>query len=391
VDGAGNAYVTSATTDTNYPTTAGAYQTTSNLYPDSLRPNLPACDVIVTKLNATGSALVYSTYLGGGKNGRSGTSSGGAGIAVDASGDAYVTGWTNSTSFPTVNPVEATNNGGGVLGFKSFVTELNPAGSGILFSTYLGSSNDYWGYGIALDSAGNVYAGGAIETGSTANTAGFVARINLAPSPSFAVAGFPSSTTAGGPQTITVTALNANGTVNSGYTGTVHFTSSDPQAMFVDASTGLALTGNNYTFTAADQGMHTFTATLKTAGSQSITATDTVTGGITGSESGIVVQPAAVAQFLLSAPSSVTSGAKFSLTLTVEDAYGNVATGYTGTVHFSSSDSSATLPGNYTFTAADKGVHTFGKVVLRKRGTQTITATDTLDSALTATDSINVT
>jgi hypothetical protein len=149
VDSAGNAYVTAATTFTDFPTTAGAFQTTSNLQPSN--STMWSSDVFVTKLNPTGSALVYSTYLGGGTNGGHGTSSGGAGIAVDASGDAYVTGWTNSTSFPTMNPVQATNQDAGAFdgagdGMNAFVTELNPAGSGLLFSTYLGSGNkDYDG------------------------------------------------------------------------------------------------------------------------------------------------------------------------------------------------------------------------------------------------------
>jgi hypothetical protein len=137
--------------------------------------------------------------------------------------------------------------------------------------------------------------------------------------------------------------------------------------------------------------VHTFTVTLKTAGSQSITATDTTTGGITGSESGIVVKPAAAARFLLSAPSSVHHGTAFSVTLTVLDAYGNVVTGYVGRVHFTSSDGTATVPVDYTFTAADAGVHTFSSAVtLRKRGTQTLTVTDTLNGALTTTDTITV-
>jgi hypothetical protein len=176
VDNAGNAYVTSATTETDFPTTAGAYQTKSNIH-DS-KSSIKACDVFVTKLNATGSALVYSTYLGGGTSGGRGTSSGGASIAVDASGDAYVTGWTNSTSLPTKNPVQSTNNSGG---FDAFVTVLNPAGSGLLFSTYLGSgsSNDYYGNGIALDSAGNAYVGGAIASSVFSRPGnGFIAKID---------------------------------------------------------------------------------------------------------------------------------------------------------------------------------------------------------------------
>jgi hypothetical protein len=95
------------------------------------------------------------------------------------------------------------------------------------------------------------------------------------------------------------------------------------------------------------------------------------------------VNAAAASQFLISAPSSVTAGVPFSLTLTVEDAYGNVVTGYTGTIHFSSKDRSAGLSANYTFTSADKGMHTFSGVVLWKKGHQKITITDTLNSSLT--------
>jgi hypothetical protein len=176
--------------------------------------------------------------------------------------------------------------------------------------------------------------------------------------------------------------LNPDGSADTGYTGTVHFTSSDPRAVLPA----------DYTFTAADQGVYTFSATLVTAGTRSVTATDTTTSATIGSDTGIVVQPAAASQFLLSALSSVKSGSQFSLTVTVEDAFGNVVTGYLGTVHFTSSDGMATLPVDYTFTAGDAGVHTFTNAfILRKRGTQTITVHDTLDSSLTATDSINVT
>jgi uncharacterized delta-60 repeat protein len=198
---------------------------------------------------------------------------------------------------------------------------------------------------------------------------------------SFSVTGFPSSVTAGTAGTLTVTALNPDGSVNTGYTGTVHFTSSDPHAVLPA----------DYTFTAADQGVHTFNATLVTAGSQSISAIDTTTSTMLGFE-WIQVNPAAASQFILSAPSSVLHRSQFSVTLTVEDAYGNVVTGYVGTVHFTSSDGSATLPADYTFTAADAGVHTFSNgFMLRTRGKQTLSVTDTQNSALTATDSLNVT
>ena len=99
---------------------------------------------------------------------------------------------------------------------------------------------------------------------------------------------------------------------------------------------------------------------------------------------------AAASRLLLSAPTSGQANAAFSLTVTVVDAYGNVVTGYRGTLSFRSSDATATLPRNYTFTAADQGVHTFTGLRLKKKGRQTITATDTRDSSLTASVLIDV-
>ena len=136
--------------------------------------------------------------------------------------------------------------------------------------------------------------------------------------------------------------------------------------------------------------MHTFSAMLKTAGTQSLTATDTVNASIAGIQY-VTVNPAAASRLVLSAPASVKANAAFSLTVTVVDAYGNVVTGYRGTLSFSSSDSTAKLPKNYTFTAADQGVHTFTGLVLKKKGKQTITVTDTLDGSLTASVMIDVT
>src|SRR5712692_8497602 len=102
----------------------------------------------------------------------------------------------------------------------------------------------------------------------------------------------------------------------------VHFTSSDAQASLPA----------NYTFVAADQGAHSFSVTLKTVGSQSITASDTVTGSITGSQSGITINPAAATTLTVTGfPSPLTAGTAGTFTVTAKDAYGNSATGYTGT------------------------------------------------------------
>ena len=92
----------------------------------------------MTKLNPSGSALVYSTYLGG-SGGNGGNGDGGNGIAVDSSGNAYVTGYTTSTNFPTMNPLQPVNGGGT---YDAFVTKLNPSGSALVYSTYLGGSGD---------------------------------------------------------------------------------------------------------------------------------------------------------------------------------------------------------------------------------------------------------
>jgi hypothetical protein len=382
VDGSGIAYVAGTTTSTDFPT-VGAFQTglhTSKLSRSSV-------DAFVTKLNPTGTALVYSTYLGG--NNLDGASA----IAIDAAGNAYVTGWTQSTNFPTLIPTQAQkasgNDGWGYPNSDVFVAALNSTGNGLLFSTYLGGTSDDYGQAIALDSSGNMYVAGQTSSGfpttsgaaQTTPGGGMVFKMTPVPNTTLSLTGLPTSITAGQSGTVTLTARDGSGNVLTGYTGTVHFSSSDPQAVLPA----------DYPFTAADQGSHTFSVTLRTAGGQFVLVSDAV-NGFGGSEGGITVVPAAAALLVLSAPANVTHGVAFSVTLTVQDAYGNVVTGYTGTIHFSSSDSTATLPKNYTFTAADAGVHTFTNVfMLKKRGTATLTATDIGNSDLTTTDSINVT
>jgi hypothetical protein len=113
----------------------------------------------VTKISPDGSALVYSTYLNG-----SGFDVGRS-IAVDSSGDAYVTGFTGSTNFPIVNALQTVFGGGDFGDFDAFVVKLNPTGSALMYSTYLGGKGDDGGYGIAVDGVGNAYVIG--RTGST--------------------------------------------------------------------------------------------------------------------------------------------------------------------------------------------------------------------------------
>jgi len=146
VDDLGRAYVAGYTRSINFPTknplqaanVGGTY------------------DAFVTRINAAGSALAYSTYLGG-------TSIDyGYGIAVDGSYNAYVTGYTQSTDFPTQAPIQGTNEGGGS---DAFITKINATGSTLVYSTYLGGSGADIGNGIALDGSGNAYVTG--ETQST--------------------------------------------------------------------------------------------------------------------------------------------------------------------------------------------------------------------------------
>ena len=149
VDSSGNAYVTGQTASSNFPTV--------NAFQAAIGSSGGNSDAFVTKLNATGSALVYSTYLGGGGGDI------GFGIAVDSSGNAYMTGRTSSSNFPTANAFQAAHAAAGTN--DAFVTKLNAAGSALVYSTYLGGSGDDIGFGIAVDSSGNAYVTG--RTGST--------------------------------------------------------------------------------------------------------------------------------------------------------------------------------------------------------------------------------
>jgi hypothetical protein len=194
---------------------------------------------------------------------------------------------------------------------------------------------------------------------------------------------------AGAAHSVTVTALDAFGNVATGYTGRVKFTSSDPAAVLPA----------NYTFTGADAGVHVFpktpspALTLKTAGSQWVRATDRATATITGVQSGIVVTPGAATHLkVVVSTNPWPAGSTHTVTVTALDAYGNVATGYTGRIKFTSSDPSAVLPANYTFTGADAGVHTFPKTVspaltLKTAGTQWVRATDKATASVTGVQS----
>ena len=158
VDGAGNAYVTGQTGSSDFPVTAGAFDTTSN----------GSFDAFVTKLNSTGSAPVYSTFLGGSDNELP------SGVAVDSAGNAYVAGSTRSADFPTTpgafDPIH--NPGAFDTLFDVFVTKLNATGSALVYSTFLGGSNNDFGDALAIDAAGNAYLSGGTQSPEFPTTPG---------------------------------------------------------------------------------------------------------------------------------------------------------------------------------------------------------------------------
>jgi hypothetical protein len=176
----------------------------------------------------------------------------------------------------------------------------------------------------------------------------------------------PGSVRAGSPFDFTVAATDSNGAVDTAYTGTVHFTSSDGAAVLPADST-------------LTMGVKTFSATLQTEGIITLTGTDTGTASITGTSSGIGVRTAT--HFGVTAPSSVAPGSSFSFTVKALNADGSVDSGYPGSVRFTSSDGEATLPLDSTLI---NGTGTFN-ATLRTPGSATISVSDRGDPSLSGT------
>lgn len=154
IDSAGDAYITGTTSSTDFPTQS-SYQGTAH----------GNSDAFVSKLNAAGTALVYSTYLGGS------AFDAGNGIAVDSAGDAYIVGSTQSTDFPTVNAYQTF--GGSPQ--NAFLAKLNPAGNVLLYSSYLGEEegpDSSSGAGVAVNNQGDAYITGATASSFFPVTAG---------------------------------------------------------------------------------------------------------------------------------------------------------------------------------------------------------------------------
>jgi hypothetical protein len=223
------------------------------------------------------------------------------------------------------------------------------------------------------------------QTITVTDDAGLTDSISVVVTPvSFLVNGFPSPTTSGDEHSFTVMARDFFGNTATGYVGTVHFTSTDLQAVLPA----------DYTFTAADAGMHTFTATLKTAGTQSLTVADKLRlANSIGTQSGIVVEPAALDHFVVAGfPPMTIAGVAHDFTVTAKDLYGNTVTGYVGTVHLSSNDTQADFsPNDYMFTSDDAGVHTFTVTLKTAGSARFITVRDNENNVQATQNGIQVT
>jgi hypothetical protein len=257
----------------------------------------------------------------------------------------YVCDTSNSESVITIGA----SSGSGRIGVRP--TASTPVASGTM---YLDGSTG------AVTVSGVTRGAGGTNFGSLVQSPGATTQLAVA---------LPAAVTAGTAQSTTVTARDFYGNTTPAYRGAIAFTSTDP------AATKPA----DYTFTAADNGIHAFPAgvVLKTAGTRSLTATDKANATITGAASTSVTAADATSLTLSGITTPTAAGAATSATVTVRDAYGNLASGYRGTVAFTSTDPAATLPGAYAFTAADAGAHAFtGGVTLRTAGNQGVTASD---------------
>ncbi len=171
VDSAGNAYVAGATFSADFPVTSGALQSTNHASSQAVKGS----NAFIVKLNATGSALVYSTYLGGSDVAGGIPGDGASAIAVDASGIAYVTGSTHSTDFPTTPGAFQTSLRDAAVSFlgggDAFLARMNASGSALLSSTYFGGKAGEQPSAIAVDSSGAIFIAGATDSPDLPTTA----------------------------------------------------------------------------------------------------------------------------------------------------------------------------------------------------------------------------
>ncbi|WP_404369973.1 lamin tail domain-containing protein [Corallococcus coralloides] len=231
--------------------------------------------------------------------------------------------------------------------------------------------------GLRVDTAGTftfTATAGSLTQESQSFTVGAGAAAKLV------LAAFADPVDAGDSNDVTVSVTDAFGNRIQGYTGTVRFTSSDAQAVLPPDAV----------FAPADQGEKTVSGLVfKTAGTQSLTATDTAAPALTATVNAEVRSVTAASLEVIASAGPFGAGQSLSYELVARDAYGNVAKDYASTVTFSSSDAQAVLPGAYTFTLLDEGRHTFN-VELRTAGDQSVTVEDVTDLSLTASHTYSI-
>jgi streptogramin lyase len=345
--------------------------------------------------NDVGTAAITNSTIAGNTASSQGTGTGGGGL--NNSGTLSLE---NDTIAGNVAQGLFGSNGGGIdnvatLSMSNTIVAQNTASSGPDYygAPYTGGSNFVGGdpklgpfqnnggptstmallAGSPALNAGTASGAPATDQRGVPRTGGVNIGAYQASATMLSVAGFPSSVTAGTAGQVVVTAEDSFGQAALGYTGAVHSTSSDAQAVLPA----------NYTYTASDSGVHTFSAILKTAGTQALTATDTANSSITGTQGGIVVNPASTGKLAVRFPLSATVHTPASGTVNAEDAYGNLTPAYTGAVYFTSTDPRANLSPDTTLT---NGSATFF-ATLNTVGTQSLTATDRTTGTITGTQS----
>jgi hypothetical protein len=289
-----------------------------------------------------------------------------------------------STHSATVKALDAYGNT--VTGYRGRIHFTSSDSAAVLPADYTFTGADAGVHkftnGLTLKTAGTMYITATDEWNSSIHSTKSVV-VTPGAARTFGVSVAANPFAAGSAHSVTVKALDAYGNTVTGYRGRIHFTSSDSAAVLPA----------DYTFTAADAGVHKFTngVILKTSGARSVTATNESHSSITGSQVVTVTPGVAKTLSVSVAANPFGAGSAHSVTIKALDAYGNVATGYVGTIHFTSSDGEAVLPGTYTFSGVDAGTHKFTNgVTLNTAGSQSVTATDNSHSSITGTQTVTV-
>ena len=355
LDASGSAYIAGATSSSDFPTTSNAFDTTLNTEFGSHR------DAFVVKLSPNGSALAYSTYLGA-----AGEVEYAWGIAVDAAGNAYVTGEPGSTSFPTTPLATGAN----CIG-RNFLSELDAAGAALLYSTCFGSTNIHEnGKAVALDGLGHAYIAGTaaandfpVTPGAFQGTYGggdsdaYVVQltpVSSAPSPGVIALSSASYTVAEG-ESLAITVNRSGGsagaasvmlaTANDTATSGADYTASNVPVNFADGDTAAKVVNVPTTQDAAFEGAETFTVNLSAASGATLGSPASATATITDDD---VAAPPSPGTLAFSATGYSVGESGGTVTITVNRTAGSAGT---VTADYAAASNSATTVVDYTAAA----------------------------------------